>query len=149
MPDELEKLLGEFMLEVKGLREENARILERLEDEASVAKRLAVQLGDRMRLLKVSEISFITTNERGLSIHATDGQIYVNFKSITEVDKLFAGDQRIMKTHKSYLVNLNQVESLKPTSGGRDLAFYGWPSDVTAKVAYTYVDELERRLGHA
>lgn len=136
------------MLEVKGLREENARILECLEDEASVAKRLKVQLGDRMRLLKVSEISFITTNERGLSIHATDGQIYVNFESITAVDKLFAGDHRLMKTHKSYMVNLNQVETIDSTSGGRELTFYGWPPDVTAKVAYSYVEELERRLGH-
>lgn len=148
MQDDLTVLLGELMAELKLTREENARILERLEAESLPLRRLAVQQGERLRLLKVAEIAFVTTKGDDVAVYGADGQTYLAFEGIGEVWKRLKGDQRLMQTHKSYLVNLNQVRAIDNVSGGRKVFFYGWTDETIARVTNDKAREFDRRLGH-
>ena len=113
----------------------------------SVGKPIFVQLGDKKKVLRVNEISFITTNPKGLDIYTTDGNKYINFDSISQVAEDFKDDLRLMKTHKSFIVNLNEIDSVKVISGGRELTFKGLNPDITAKITSDALEEFQKRFG--
>jgi DNA-binding LytR/AlgR family response regulator len=145
--------LDALMEELKLLRAENAAILQRIEDEAGVHKRVGVrvsaQKGDRLMLLKVPDIAFITTDTANdiLLVYGVDGQRYVNFESLDAIGTHMADDPRVFHSHKSFLVNLNSIRAVDNEGGGRILYFEGWGDDVTARVSSDHRPEFERRLG--
>ena len=138
-----DELLNELLNEIKTLRQEQSGVLKRLE---FVGKPLFAQDGDKKKVLRTEEISFITTNPKGLDIYTTDGQKHINFSSITETDSELKDDSRFMKTHKSFIVNLNQIDTVKVDSV-RELTFKGHPPELTAKVTQDYLEEFENRFG--
>ena len=138
-----DEILNELLAEIRTLRQEQAEVLKVL---AFVDKPLFVQDGDKKRALRVHEIAFITTNPKGLDIYTIDGKKHINFSSISETDEELKDDPRMMKTHKSFIVNLVQIDTVKVDSG-RELTFKGLPPDVTAKVTSDYVEEFEKRFG--
>ena len=107
-------ILNELLAEVKAFRQEQIEILKIL---SFVDKPLFVQDGDKKKALKVLDIAFITTNPKGLDIYTTDGKKHINFNSISETDEEFKNDPRLMKTHKSFIVNLVNIENVKVESG--------------------------------
>ena len=135
--------INELLNEIKALRQEQTQVLKRLE---LVEKPLFVQDGDKKRAIRVSDIAFITTNPKGLDIYTIDGKKHINFSSISETDEQFKDEPRLMKTHKSFIVNLVHIETVKVDSG-RELTFRGLPPDLTAKVTSDYLEEFEKRLG--
>lgn len=137
-----DEILNELLSEIKILRLEQTGVLKRLE---FINKPLYAQDGDKKKVLRVDEISFITTNSKGLDIYTIDGQKHINFSSISETDEVFKDDPRMMKTHKSFIVNLNQIDTVKVESG-RELTFKGHPAELTAKVTQDYLEEFEKRF---
>lgn len=138
-----DEILNQLLSEIRTLRQEQAEVLKIL---AFVDKPLFVQDGDKKRALRVSDIAFITTNPKGLDIYTTDGKKHINFSSISETDEEFKDDPRLMKTHKSFIVNLVHIDTVRVESG-RELTFRGLPPDLTAKVTNDYLEEFEKRLG--
>lgn len=149
MPDDVPTLLENLLTEIQVVRRENAVLLQRLEEAALPARRQAAQQGDRLRLLKVSEIAFITTEDDGVAIHGADGQVYLYFEGIGVVWERLKLDQRLMKPHKSFIINLDQVRAVDNDNAGRAVFFYGWPDETTARVTNDNVAEFDRRLAYA
>lgn len=135
-----DEIIGKLEEILKG-QNELLKVLE------SVGKPIFVQLGDKKKVLRVNEISFITTNPKGLDIYTTDGNKYINFDSISQVAEDFKDDLRLMKTHKSFIVNLNEIDSIKVISGGRELTFKGLNPDITAKITSDALEEFQKRFG--
>lgn len=125
---------------IKG-QKELIKILETLD------KPVFVQVGDKKKVLRIKDISFVTTNPKGLDIYTTDGNKYINFDSISQMIENFKDDQRLMKTHKSFIVNLNEIDTIKVISGGRELTFKGLNPDITAKMTSDALDEFQKRFG--
>ena len=138
-----DNILNDLLAEVKAFRQEQHEVLKIL---SFVDKPLFVQDGDRKRAVRVSEIAFITTNPKGLDIYTIDGMKHINFSSISDTDEELKDDPRMMKTHKSFIINLENIETVKVDSG-RELTFKGLPSDLTAKVTQDYLEEFEKRFG--
>ena len=136
-------VLTELLTEIKAFKQEQTEVLKIL---SFVDKPLFVQDGDKKRAIRVSEIAFITTNPKGLDIYTLDGKIYINFSSISETDEELKDDPRLMKTHKSFIVNLANIETVRVDSG-RELTFKGLAPDITAKVTSDYLEEFEKRFG--
>ena len=111
-----------------------------------IEKPIFVQDGDKKKVLRVHEICFVTTNAKGLDIFTSDGKKYINFDSISNMDEEFKDDPRFMKTHKSFIVNFNFIDSVKVDSG-RELTFKGLPEELKAKVAQDYIEEFDKRFG--
>lgn len=118
-------------------------ILKRLQ---AIDKPLFVQDGEKKRVLRVSEICFITTNPKGLDIFTADGKKHINFDSISEIDKDYQNTS-LMKTHKSYIINLDLIDSVKVVPGGREVTFRGLPPDLIAKITSDSLDEFHKRFG--
>jgi len=142
MPDE--NLLNDLLAEIKQLRQTQEEVLKTL---GLVGKSVWVQDGDKKKLLRIPEISFITTNPKGLDIYTTTGEKYINFDSIGETAKELKDDPLMMKTHKSFIINLNQIDTVNVIPGGRELTFKNLSPQITVKVSSDYVEEFEKRLG--
>ncbi len=142
MPDE--NLLNDLLAEIKQLRQTQEEVLKTL---GIVGKSVWVQDGDKKKLLRIPEISFITTNPKGLDIYTATGEKYINFDSIGETAKELKDDSLMMKTHKSFIVNLNQIDTVNVIPGGRELTFKNLSPQITVKVSSDYVEEFEKRLG--
>jgi DNA-binding LytR/AlgR family response regulator len=109
-------------------------------------KPVFVQDGEKKRVLRVSEICFVTTNPKGLDIFTTDGKKHINFDSISEMDKEYQNTS-LMKTHKSFIINLDLIDSVKVVPGGREVTFKGISSELTARITFDTLDEFHRRFG--
>ena len=120
-------------------------VLKKLE---GVEKPIFVQEGDKKKVLRIPEICFITTNPKGLDIYTSDNKKYINFDSISQMDNDFKGDPRLMKTHKSFIVNLDSIDTVNVVPGGRELAFKNLPPELTAKVTSDALTEFEKRFGN-
>ncbi len=142
MPDE--NLLNDLLAEIKQLRQTQEDVLKTLE---IVGKSVWVQDGDKKKLLRIPEISFITTNPKGLNIYTATGEKYINFDSIGNTANDLKDNPMMMKTHKSFIVNLNQIDTVKVIPGGRDLTFKNLSPDIIAKVSSDYLKKFEQRLG--
>lgn len=134
----------DLLKELQAARQVNEQLLNTLKVLDQV---LWVQQGQKMKLLRVPDIAFITTNPRGLDVYTVAGEKFINFDAISNMEAAFAVDPRMMRTHKSYLVNLNQIDTVEISSSGRVLTFKGLPPELTAKVTYEYLAEFEKRLG--
>lgn len=137
---------NDLLKELQATRQVNEQLLNRLKVLDQV---LWVQQGQKMKLLRVPDIAMITTNPRGLDVHTITSEKFANFDSISNVEASFVADPRLMRTHKSYLVNLNAIDTIEVSSSGRILTFKGLPPELTARVTYEYLAEFEKRLGKA
>ena len=144
MPKKDDNILNALLAEVKALREEQAEILENLD---LLEKPLWIQDGNKKKLLRPSEITFITTNPKGLDIYTATGQKYINFGSIGQTTEDLRADSRIMRTHKSFIVNLSQIDTVTVIPGGRVLTFRNFDPKITAKVSLEFLKEFEVKLG--
>ena len=132
--------LDDLIQDIKSIKES----IERLE---LLEKPIFVQDGDKKKVIRIPEICFITTNSKGLDIYTLDNKKHINFSSISETAEEFKDDSRLMKTHKSFIVNLDNISSVKVIAGGREVTFIGLPEDITAKITSDVLEEFEKRFG--
>jgi DNA-binding LytR/AlgR family response regulator len=132
--------LIELIEDIKSIK----KSIERLE---LLEKPIFVQDGDKKKVLRIPDICFITTNSKGLDVYTLDNKKHINFSSISETIEEFKDDPRLMKTHKSFIVNLDNISSVKVIAGGREVTFIGLPEDITAKITGDVLEEFEKRFG--
>lgn len=134
MPDELEKKLDEALTLLRAMRPK--------------VRRLAVQVGEAIKLLPTDDVVYLTMSEdsKRVRVFTKDGSEFFNFSSVSEVDALLADDPRFLKVHKSFLVNMEHVSEVRMASSGRELRFDVLP-DVAIKVAQGNVREVEAYFG--
>lgn len=77
-----------------------------------LSNRLPVNCQRRIVLIDINSIVFIETNNRSCVIHSKNGDLTENL-SIGEYEKRLSGHP-FFRIHKSYLVNLDQVQELFP-----------------------------------
>lgn len=130
--DELEKKLDEGLALLRVLR--------------PPCRRIAVVEGDGTKLLKPEEIVYFTTGDRRLLVTTTDGKQYINFKGLSDMETILKDDVRFLRVHKSFLVNLEHVTTVKTVDGGRELGF-AILLELKIKVAQDQVKELEAYFG--
>lgn len=83
------------------------------EQEKGTSMKIAIHGGDRIRLVDVSRIIMIQSNQRGCSIYTKD-HIYEENVTMNKMEEKLK-DKGFFRVHKSYIVNLNYVEELLPS----------------------------------
>lgn len=132
MSDELEKKVDQLLTELRAIRPR--------------VRRVAVQVGDSIKLLPTDDIVYATADGSRLRIFTKDGQEFFNFSSVGELDKLLDDDPRFMRVHKSFLVNLDHVTGIQTVAGGRELSFEVLP-ELKIKAAQSSVNDLKAYFG--
>lgn len=94
--------------------------------------------------IAVDEIYFIEVRLRTCIVHSKSGVYTINRISLKKILEMIKADY-IIKTHKSFAVNVNQVHKLEKVSRGCwEIDFYDYGDK--ALLASTYKEDLNKRL---
>ncbi len=108
---------------------ENFRMEQESSNKKPLTNRLPVNCNRRIVLVDMSSIVFIETHQRSCVIHTKNGDLTENL-SIGEYEKRLSG-YRFFRIHKSYLVNLEQVQEIFPWhNNGFALKMLGYENEI-------------------
>jgi len=80
----------------------------------SPLRSLPVQTAEAVVYVRPEDIAFITTTpDRRIVIHDREGQQWQRFDFLNTLEKKLAGDPRFFRSHKSFLVNVFAVKTLR------------------------------------
>ena len=77
------------------------------------AGRLMLRGRDGMTFVDLNTLLIVQREERMTVLYCEDGQRYITAESLSDLDERLP-DHLFFRTHKSYIVNLNRIESISP-----------------------------------
>ena len=80
---------------------------------AAVSGRLMLKHREGLSFLNIPDILLIQREERASVLYLTDGSRYVTGDSLSELEQRLP-DSMFFRSHKSYIVNLNHIDSISP-----------------------------------
>lgn len=92
-------------------------VLDRLRTDSYVA-RLPVRFMNRIRLVDVSRIAYITSEQRVNQVYTTDGERYWTPEALDQLARRLDPSQ-FFRIHRSSLINLNAEFEIEPWEDGR------------------------------
>lgn len=102
--DKLTRLSSDAIGDLRERFEKTLEILQR------PSQRIPVRIGDRIKLIPVSEISFLRASDKYVEVHASGGSHLVS-KSLSQLEnELPDGD--FVRIHRSIIVNMNFVDEI-------------------------------------
>lgn len=87
------------------------------EPEEAFISRIALSTSDSVEFVKLEEIQFLRADGPYTEFYLDDGRTVIVSRSIGEYDML-EEHPHYLKTHRSFLINLNKVSSYKKEDGG-------------------------------
>jgi hypothetical protein len=104
--------------------------------------RLVVQTGSGETVIRREDICFLEA-ARNYVVVGTSDRDYLVRDTLSNLEKTLAPDQ-LLRTHRSWLVNINQVDEIRPTgSGGHEVRLRGGK---TVPLSRGYRDAFKARL---
>ena len=104
-----------------------------------IKNKVAVKSEGKLTLIDTTKIIYITRDKRKTVIHTMDGKVTTN-ESLEVLEKRLEG-YNFMRTHRSYLVNLDRIVEIQPLSRNEYLVIFSG----TKERAYI-TDEKYREL---
>lgn len=90
-------------------------LFDRIENELAMQEGQGFLLKNRESVVRIAytRLEYVEVIDKTISCHLTDGVVYESNGTLTEFEKNFSGREEFIKTHRSYLVNLNHIQELK------------------------------------
>jgi two-component system response regulator LytT len=101
----------------KRLRKAFDRYFNRQKSRDLESKYLAVRDDTSVRLIQIKDVSFFKAAGNYVEIHQTNGNVDLLTKSIGKLEQILPS--RFIRVHRSYTVDLHQIDSYKHVGGGR------------------------------
>ncbi|WP_042353070.1 LytR/AlgR family response regulator transcription factor [Bacillus massiliigorillae] len=111
--------------------------------EGNAIEKLAVTLEDRIALVKVNDILYLTSEE-GKTIIATSTMKYEAAESLVAFERKLTNTS-LFRVHRAFLVNLDQVKELQPWFHSTYNLIM--QDGASVPVSRTYTKELKKRIG--
>lgn len=89
----------------------------KLHELAKKAERIPVKVGNKKALLHIDEIGFVKACCDYSYLQTGDGRYFAD-RSLAQLEKTLT-KYGFFRVHRSFLVNLDQIETVEPCSGGR------------------------------
>lgn len=104
-------------------------------------RRMTVHVGRRLRVIDLSAIRYIQADNKLVFVHLADGKYRTDFTLNALEQRL---DVRFVRSHRSYLVNLDTVHEFVPSTGSYQLRL---DDGTVLPVARRRVADVKRLLG--
>lgn len=72
-------------------------------------KRMAVHVGDKVKMIHADEIAYISGDGRYSDVHTIDGNKYITPRNLKEFEEYFAETSTLLRISKSLLVNTKEI----------------------------------------
>lgn len=80
-------------------------------------QKIKIQVDGSVHFFSPKEVIFLKAESNYTTIHLTNGRKFTLCKTLKEVEKEFE-DPTFLRTHKSFVINLNHVQEYKKCDGG-------------------------------
>lgn len=90
-------------------------LLDKVASELSIQKEQGLVLKNRKCVVKVpfQKLEYVEVINKTVSFHLTDGAIHEITAALAEFEEKLLARPEFLKTHRSYLINLNHVQAIK------------------------------------
>jgi len=118
-PDELKEAIGKAQRRVEKdkLSDRLDAFIQNMSDEGRQVKKITLKTADTIHILNVSDIVFCKADGNYTTFHLLDRKTIVVSRPIGDYEELI-GSRQFMRTHQSYLVNLDHVIRYEKGDGG-------------------------------
>ena len=80
-------------------------------------KYLSVRVNEKYKLVKIEDIMYMKSVGPYVELHFKEGKMELILKTMNRLEQILPA--YIIRTHRSYFVNLNEIESFCHSSGGK------------------------------
>jgi DNA-binding LytR/AlgR family response regulator len=126
-----------------GLNQDFKQSLNKGNKKQEKIERIPVCENEKIVLLQPEEIILLESRGRGTDI-ITESKAYFSNSSLTELEEKL-NDYNFMRTHKSYIVNLNKIKEVV-TWFNNTLVLHLAGSSIEVPVSRTYLKEFKQRI---
>jgi two-component system LytT family response regulator len=102
---------------------------------------IALPIPEGFKMVHIDDIAYLQAESNYTRVHLVDKKMYLVSKTLKEMENMFHFDQ-YFRAHKSYLVNLNQVDRYIRGQGG----YLVMKSNIQIPVARTQKIELLNKM---
>lgn len=113
-------------------------------DSVGIQNKIAVKIDHNLSLIDTNVISYIGREKRKTIIHTDDGKKIATNESLETLANR-VGAENFMRTHRSYLVNLDKVVEIQPWSRNDYLVIFKGLNEV-AYITDERYKELQKKL---
>lgn len=113
VPDELSKAIQRLQKQ----KEQQFKALSENINAESFEK-IAVPSGNSFHLLRISDILYIKGEGSYSEVFLKDGIKHLISRNLKNFEEILSKDKRFLRTHKSYLVNFEEVKAYNKSDGG-------------------------------
>jgi len=114
--------------------------------ESSPYERIAVRLGDETHLVPLSDICYMEAAGKYCYAHTRDKRWLVG-ESIGALESRPGVDRRFLRVHRSYIVNLDEVNKVKRDSGNKTFLVMSDDDATAIPVSESCLPAVRERLG--
>ena len=93
------------------------RVKERTRQQGVEIKYLSVRVNEKYKLVEIENIMYMKSVGPYVELHLKNGEMELLLKTMNRLEQILPA--HFFRTHRSYFVNLNEIESFCHTSGGK------------------------------
>jgi len=108
---------------------------------SATTKRIQVKLGDKVKLIAVSEIVYFRASDKYVEVHA-HGKMHLITKSLTQLESELATGE-FVRVHRSVIINVNFVDEFEKDFGGGYIVRMKDAARTTLPVSRRYKSRLD------
>lgn len=98
-------------------RQQLQALLENLNPEKKEANKIVLKTSENIHLVKTCEISYLESDKGYTTFNLKNGEQILISRTMKEFEELLK-DEKFVRTHKSYLVNLDEIKRFDKEDGG-------------------------------
>ncbi len=107
------------------------------------SKKMLLRTADAMHIINIDEILYCKSDNSYTSFFLHDGREIIVSKSIKEYADILA-EYKFLRSHQSYLVNVNGITKIDKTDGGFIIMQNGTEIPISSRRKQMILDDLER-----
>lgn len=121
-----------------------AALLQQLQPKNTL-KNLTVKIGDRILLIKPSEILFAEAEDKYVFVYTTDGKKHLTDYTITGLQTKL--DQQFLQISRSVIINTDQIKEIRKGFNGTKIFLMTGHADTKLSSGRSFNDVINERFG--
>ena len=110
-------------------------------------KRIAVDIGEGIKLVDVNDIVYITPESKRICyVNKHDNKFY-NYDSLKKVEEKLKDNKNIIRVHRSYIANLNYAVKIIKDDSKKMLVLQMSSKEVSIPISSSYEKDIKKYFG--
>lgn len=110
-------------------------------------KKIAVDIGEGIKLLDVNDILYITPESKRICYFTKQEKSYYNYDSLKNIEKKLKDNKNIIRVHRSYMANIDHAIKITKENSKKMIVLQAEVKEISVPISDTYEKDIEKYLG--